>query len=257
MGESYTHLMIPVSKDFRPTATVVCQFLEKMTHAGMIGAEQTIKFHGLAKDEPARQDIARLLRSGWNPFARRIQPLDPFGRPNLVTVFTRRVAHSRQLSAVPHILAEDESQEYDVFVASGVPPSNPPLNVGFPENGVWQPWSKPYWLQIVIRVRNSLVRLYYPQRNDDPESLRRGYRIPPFDQDCDENELDGIFQHPDYPEAIGVPYGGCGRFWVEFEYGKWLYPKLEGGCLRLLHPDLTRLAIDTFGTEFVEGCSWG
>ena len=172
-------------------------------------------------------------------------------------IFTRRRTNSQELSAVSQILTEDESQDYDVVVTSEVTPSNPPLNVGFPDkDGIWQPWTEPYWLQAGVRVRNSLVRLYYPQSNEDPESLRRGYKIPPFGQDCDENELDGVFQHPDHPEAIVVPYGGCGRFWVEFEYGKWVYPKLEGGCLRLLNPNLTTLATDTFGTEFVEGCSW-
>jgi len=36
-----------------------------------------------------------------------------------------------------------------------------------------------------------------------------------------------------------------------------LYPRLKGGSVGLLAPVMTDLAVKTFGTQFVEACSWG
>jgi hypothetical protein len=81
--------------------------------------------------------------------------------------------------------------------------------------------------------------------------------MPEFDVDCGEDERDGLFVHPEAPNGILIPNAGCGQFWVEFEYGKWLYPRLKGRSVNLLSPAVTNLATKIFGAQFIEACSWG
>jgi hypothetical protein len=49
-----------------------------------------------------------------------------------------------------------------------------------------------------------------------------------------------------------VPDAACARFWVEFEFGKWLVPKVEES-FDLIHPSLLTTAIECFGVGFAPG----
>jgi hypothetical protein len=65
----------------------------------------------------------------------------------------------------------------------------------------------------------------------------------------------GVFHHPCTNKILEVPNAGCARFWVQFEFGKWLFPKIEDS-LNLLEPSVVELAKTSFGTDFVQGCYW-
>ncbi len=169
----------------------------------------------------------------------------------------RRRPRAEHLSAASQIvpLAEQE-QEYDVSVVSTLPPTNPPLDIGgVDEKGTWQSWAEPYHLEICCRVRESLVRLCHLKSGEDPNTP--DFWNPKFDEDCTDDESEGFFEHPLLPSPIRIPNAGCGRFWIEFEYGKWLYPRPKNDGVALLAPEVTRLAAETFGTAFVEACLWG
>jgi hypothetical protein len=77
-----------------------------------------------------------------------------------------------------------------------------------------------------------------------------------FGQDCCADDSMGLYSHPDSLEVIAVPQGGCARFWIEFELGKSLFPKIQDGNLAILNPQLTELAFRSFGVKFVQGCLW-
>lgn len=130
-------------------------------------------------------------------------------------------------------------------------PSNPPLEVGLPDekgNGVREAWSGLGYLQVCCRVRNSLVRLYELNSMKGPNESHPDIWIPTFGEDCGGDEADGFFVHPGYPNAIRIPSGGSGRFWIEFEHGKWLFPRTETGDFKLLNRDVTDFATRIFGT---------
>lgn len=243
MGESYTHLLISVSKTYRPTPQAVCQFLEQMIQTGSVGQDHKISFGKVVKAEPRSWE-------GPNPFTRKMQKH---------RMPSRRRQRAEHLSATSQIVAlAEQEQEYDVSVVGTVPPTHPPLDIGgLGKDGTWQSWAGPYHLAIFCRVRNSLVRLCYLKSGEDPNGPPHDIGIPTFDEDCAEGELDGLFVHPLSPSPIRIPNAGCGRFWIEFEYGKWLYPKLTNDSVALLDPGVTRLAAETFGTAFVEACLWG
>jgi hypothetical protein len=53
--------------------------------------------------------------------------------------------------------------------------------------------------------------------------------------------------------VIEVPNAGSARFWIEFEFGKFIYPKIEKR-LEILSPLLVETAEECFQAEFVQGC---
>jgi len=246
MSESYTHFLISASKNYRPTPQAVCQFLEQIIQAQMVGSDHRIEFARITKVEPRYREVR-------NPFTG--ETVKRKAPPRMRS--KREVVPSTSNAAQ---LAEQE-REYDVAVVSTSAPTKSPLDIGCIKNGIWQAWTEPYHLEIRCCVREALVRLSFFKPGENPNAPLTDEFIanytPKFDEDCGEGDQDGLFVHPEAPNGIHVPNAGCGMFWIEFEYGKWLYPRLKGDDLALLAPAVTDLARKTFGTDFIEACSWG
>ncbi|HKN22487.1 MAG TPA: hypothetical protein VJX73_13780 [Terracidiphilus sp.] len=77
--------------------------------------------------------------------------------------------------------------------------------------------------------------------------------VPPFGSPCGSGDDTGIFPNPWTGEAIEVPHAGCARFWIELEFGKFVYPKVEKD-FEFLSPSIVGEAEQCFQTEFVQGC---
>jgi hypothetical protein len=242
-GEAYTHLLVSVSKTYRPTAEVVCRFLEWIIQAGAVGVDHKISFRKVVRVEPRFHD-------GPNTFT---------GKGTYrMWMPSRRRPHREDLSAVSQAVAlAEQEQEYDVSVESTAPPTHPPLDVGaVDKNGDWQRWEEAYYLAIRCRVRNCAVRLCPLKIGEDPNHRPVDAYIPTFDEDCAEDELDGLFEHPLPSDPILIRNAGCARFWIEFEYGKWLYPRLKNNGVDVLDQAVVNAATDIFGTAFIEACLW-
>ena len=74
-----------------------------------------------------------------------------------------------------------------------------------------------------------------------------------FGEPCESEHGTGVFSHPWTGEIIEVADAGCARFWIEFEFGKFLLPKM-GTNLDLLNPLMVASAEECFQTKFVQGC---
>ncbi len=72
-----------------------------------------------------------------------------------------------------------------------------------------------------------------------------------FDDPNGPKDTVGIFTNPWTGKHIEVPGGGFARFWVEFEFGKWLFPDLTAG-FNLLHPDLVAATERCFGLPLIQ-----
>jgi len=79
---------------------------------------------------------------------------------------------------------------------------------------------------------------------------------PIFDEDCSVDDGEGSFVHPEQA-GIRIPKAGCSTFWIEFRYGKLIFPLLKEGSLDLLDHSIVALARKTFGQDFVQACHWG
>jgi len=74
--------------------------------------------------------------------------------------------------------------------------------------------------------------------------------VTPFGELCTSHEA-AILRHPVTNEIIEISGVGCARFWLEFEFGKWLSPKFEH-YPNVLNPEIVRIANQSFETRFVE-----
>ena len=76
-----------------------------------------------------------------------------------------------------------------------------------------------------------------------------------FGRACGSKNRLGIFHNPNTLEVIEVPEAGCARFWIEFEYGKMLFPPIEDS-LELIESSIIHAAEKEFENRFVQGCRW-
>jgi hypothetical protein len=242
MSLNYTHLLIPLSPEYRPDAGAIAKFMQDIIDGNYIAASTKIAFAKVVKGTPSVRQVP-------NPFT---------GKTLSLKMPSRRRDRPQQLGDVTQItgLATDQP-EYDVWVECVGAPRNPPLDIGHVENDAWKKMDDPYHLEIRCRVRARIVRLF---RLQSEEQLHR----PPasanmeliFDEDCDLNEHDGLFVHPELG-AIRIPNAGCGTFWIEFNYGKFIFPRVKDKSVNLMQESIVNLAKTTFGTEFVQACNWG
>jgi hypothetical protein len=77
--------------------------------------------------------------------------------------------------------------------------------------------------------------------------------VPRFGEPWNGESTIGIFSNPWTGEVIEVPNAGSARFWLEFEFGKFIYPKIDKS-LEVLSPPLVEKAEECFQTKLVQGC---
>jgi hypothetical protein len=76
--------------------------------------------------------------------------------------------------------------------------------------------------------------------------------VPFFGQPCGEQRGNALLRHPLTSVPIEVANASSARFWIEFEFGKWLLPKI-GDSLDILNPAIAHLASQCFGVTFTQG----
>ena len=79
---------------------------------------------------------------------------------------------------------------------------------------------------------------------------------PPFGSPCVEKTSRALFHHPYTRALIEVANAACARFWIEFQFGKWLLPDI-GNDLNLIQPEILSVAESCLGITFAQGCLYG
>jgi hypothetical protein len=243
MSLYYTHMLIPTLPHFRPGVDDVVQFLNRMIGNGHVADNPTIEVAPVSKVKP----VTRQMR---NPFTG--ESID-IRSPSWKT--ERRI----QLSETSQIAGECVNQpEFDVSIGGMGMPLAPPLAVGLSTGPhTWNAMDSRYHLEVRCRVRANIVRLSAIQSEEDLHKLRRvDLSLPRFGEDCSADERDGLFVHPECG-AIRIPNAGCGMFWIEFNYGKFIFPRVKDGGIDVLAGPVLNLARTTFDCEFIQACSWG
>jgi hypothetical protein len=242
MSEYYTHLLVPLSPEYRPEPDAVAVFGQGIINNGNIASPFTISFSRVTKGEPRVRKM-RNARTGETinirgP-SRRIDPPQTLLNPSQI---------------IEHAAAQ---REYDIGISGEGVPSNLPFAVGYVEDETWKPMVDAYNLEIRCRVRDNIVRLYLLESEDDlhqpPDFTKIG---PRFDEDCSVDEREGIFVHPE-SGAIRIPNAGCATFWIEFKLGKFIFPRLRNGGVNVLDESIVTLARKAFNCDFVQACDWG
>ena len=127
-GESYTHLLIPTLKTYRPTGQAVAQFMESVIQSGFIGKDYELRVSQVVRIEPRVQERR-------NPFS---------GELLKVQGKSRKAQPPRRLQSTGEIGSLPES-EYDASLASSLIPHVAPFALGNRSMaGAWQPFNDDY-----------------------------------------------------------------------------------------------------------------
>jgi hypothetical protein len=220
MGEQYSHTLIARDKAFVPSTAKVGEFLSVVVGLGVV---------------PAKPSIVLRIPSGrtrqlFNPFTGKKIVFDLKDQKKL-----RSLGQFRKVAAA---LAD-----YDVVVSGEGKPKLAPVPIDF---------RKPYFVGVTCFVSSR------PRSTSDyhGESGAKKHVLP-YRELCTRSVKTGVFSNPHNLEIIEVPHAGSARFWVQFELGKFLVPKIADGNLELLNPRIMEAAAQTFGVRFVQGCYWG
>ncbi|HEV2455456.1 MAG TPA: hypothetical protein VGY98_14425 [Verrucomicrobiae bacterium] len=242
MSLYYTHLLIPLSPEYRPEPDSVAAFGQGIIKNGNVASPFTISFAPVKKAGPSARKARNVVT----------------GETISIPLPSRRTEKSQTLASPSQIIEHGAGrQEYDVAISAEGVPAAPPFPVGLVEDGKWAPMVGGYFLEIRCRIRNNIVRLYSLDNEDDLQRPPDFAKFEPrFDEDCSLEEREGIFVHPE-SGAVRIQNAGCGTFWIEFRLGKLIFPRLNSGGVNLLDDSVVCLAQRAFNCEFVQACDWG
>jgi hypothetical protein len=141
----------------------------------------------------------------------------------------------------------EDSAHFTVWAPGEWSSDDLPIAVFTPDG---KPFTKNYRCQVGCELRPSPVSTSAWDLEAGP-NIRN---VPLFGRSpCGSEDDTGIFPNSWTGEVIEVPHAGCARFWIEFEIGKFIYPKV-GRNLDVLNPSIVEQAEQCFHTKFVQGC---
>jgi hypothetical protein len=214
----YSHILIPDRGDFVPDPQQVGTFLSALIAMGGAPLKPALGITVISGE----------VRTFKNPFS---------GETG--SFATRKAKKIKDLAAVPGALKGLE--DYTVTLAGKGPPELPAFAFDFEGT---------YDFLVHCCLREEVVST--SDWHDEAPTKRK---VKSFGQPCSLEDRLGIFHNPNTLQIIEVPNAGCARFWLEFEFGKMLFPPIEDR-LDLIEPGILEVAEKHFGIKFVQGCHW-
>src|SRR5262245_36439396 len=212
MIEEYIHLLISAVPNFVPSSEKLAGFLTNLDQLGVLPKPSTITLKTIAKMKP-------IVRRGINPST---------GEEVEFSGKSRRVTKQQSLSRLTDIAPTARSfLDYDIEIVGQGPPALPSIVINFDEA---------YHMAIVCGVRSHIVSTSDIYAGITPPCVVQ------FDEDCSENDRVGYFVNPHSLGLIQVPRAGCAKFWVRFEFGKFLFPEISNDNLEILRPEIVQAA---------------
>ncbi|MDZ4779210.1 MAG: hypothetical protein SGJ19_03050 [Planctomycetia bacterium] len=219
MCEQYTHTLIPYSPTLVPFAGEIQSFMQFVVETGVV---------------PTRAQVQLLtptdeVRIVTNPFTGRVHEL--------------RRKERKVIENCADIERSCESLRDYQIVASGI---GVPRTTSLPMtiNG-------PYYLSVTCRVSSTLCSTSHDVSVD---ATSRG--TAPYGTPVDQSSLIGFFANPHTGRCIEVANAGSARFWIEFQFGKFLFPAFDDDSLVIVNPVIVSAAERCFRTSFAQGCFW-
>lgn len=217
MPEQYLHTIIPTDPGFVPTPEQIAKFFDGIFALGA---------------EPVNWKLLFVRPSGRvrefkNPLTGEVKSMP----------VNDRLPVERPTDLASVIAA---SQQYFVSLEGEGPPRTPAFPLYFED----APFTKTYGF--IVRCRLMPEPVSMSCLGDEQTSEE----VPFFGQPS--SRRDALFRHPTSGELIEVPNAGSARFWIEFEFGKWLLPKIDDS-LNILNPPIAALAEGAFLLTFKQG----
>lgn len=215
--EQYIHLLIARESEFVAPPRQVAEFAERIVQS------------------PGFQ---LLSGSPWQPG---LLVLKPTGRTRVMrdprtgeAIATNIPVLDRALLQQPGEIAAaiDQLAHYDLLVSGQWDAAHRPIAL-FSPDGV--SFEDSYSCTVSCHQRAEPVSM--SDVADEPS--REAQQIPNFGQSCSAPLAAGYFTNPWTEAVIEVPNAGCARFWIEFEFGKFIFPKMTSGVDSIASPLLS------------------
>jgi hypothetical protein len=218
--EQYVHTLIPHDAQFCPKPEQVKRFIDGLSKLGAAPLDAEFKIV-----KPSGRH-----RSGTHPLT-----------GETITIPGKEIIAVDSSANISRIVSTLD--QYEVAMDGQGPPSLP----AFPLYDVNEaPSAGTYGFIVRCCVEAQPVSM---SNLGDEET---GYDVPFFGGPCRKQSETALFRHPLTNVLMEVPNASCARFWVEFEFGRWLLPKIDDS-LEILDPAITDLANQCFGLEFAQG----
>lgn len=227
--EQYIHTLIPADTEFVPDSAQVANFFDELVSKSKFSPIFGQRFlPGLVVAKPSGK-----LREGTNPMTG-----ERFSIP------APDHLHLQKFEDIPASI--EGSTHYTVAQSGQWLEKDRPLAL-FNSDGV------PYEENYICIVRCELRPEAVSTSAWDEEAGPNARNVPEFGSVCTNAVTIGIFPNPWTGDVIEVANAGCARFWIEFEFGKFIYPKVTDS-FEVLTPDIVSGAEHSFGTQFAQGC---
>lgn len=149
------------------------------------------------------------------------------------------------------------TDDYNVTMEGKGPASRPPFPLFMEKTSDQGSTVTPYTGEYAYSVR-CCVRVQAVSMSDWHEEIAPAPdNVAPFDSPCLDDNGKRFFHHPIIGEVTELSGAGCSQFWIEFESGKWLLPKIDDNSLEFLAVPIVDAAREIFRMDFVQGCRWG
>jgi hypothetical protein len=220
MAEQYVHTLIAKDTQYAPTPEQIIRFCEGLSALGAAPLNPK-----LSLTKPSGR-----VRSFTNPLTGETKSIPANDRVTLEST-------ASLVSTIGTL------QQYFVALEGKGPPALPPFALYLND----APFTESYGFIVRCRLRSEPVSM------SDLAGEQTGDEVPSFGEPCGVPHATGLFRHPVTNERIEVANAGCARFWLEFEFGKWLLPKIANS-LNILDSTIVGLTNDSFGLGFAQGC---
>jgi hypothetical protein len=227
--EQYIHTLISVDSEFVPTAAQVAEFfVELVSEFKFVPISSQRFLSNLVVAKPSGR-----LRWGINPMTGEKISLPELDRSNL-----------DRFEGIPVLI--EGSKHYTVTQSGQWVRADCPMTL-FKTDG------SAYEGDCVCTVRCELRPEAVSTSAWDVEAGPNTRNVPTFGSVCEDVVKNGIFADPWTGKAMEVANAGCARFWIEFEFGRFIYPKVTDG-LDIFSPAIVSGAERCFRAKFAQGC---
>lgn len=231
--EQYIHTLIPARPTLVPTTAQVANFFELLVTDFNFRAFKVLphprrQLPGLMVRKPTG-----LLESVTNRMTGEVQ-----NRPEWARITPERFAD------IPPII--DGLNHYVVQQKGEWGLEDRPLILYCTDR---TPFEKPYLCDVRCELRPEPVTT----SAWDLEAGPNVRNVPRFASACEGKNTTGVFPNPWTGDVIEVPDADCARFWIEFEFGKFIYPDVTSN-LDLFRPSIISRIEECFETRFAQGC---
>lgn len=225
----YAHLLVAKDSDFTPSPAAVVAFIDALEQNGALPNDATLTVRTFKQTPPPQMPPQLVAALGPSPFAApsNSRSIDKAHKAADSNVIGKRIA---------------KLDEYDAVITGQGPPKITPFPLDFDGE---------YHYEIRCSVRSTIVCT-----SDMHEEVVKDRQLIWFGDDCGADESLGLYAHPETLELITVADAGCARFWIAFELGKFLFPKIHNGDLQILDSQITITATDAFPTPLLQACQW-